>query len=199
MDRKFYSSIVMTADINSKIISIIQNASNYCYIISPSISLWPLLEREFEKSSILHKSLTVITRPSDDAAKKELFAMLVEKYKVNVLLLQNLHFSLCFNENESLFSSMSVHDNSQENTFEIGSYFFKPTLSSRLKSKIVEDELLRFSVKLRTSMIKSNPAVEEFSHIAGSEMQVINARTSDLDMDYDNNADEDDSPIEIPW
>ena len=171
--------IVMTADIDSKIINIIKNAVSYCYIISPSICLWPLLEREFEKSIGSKKNITVIAEKTEDYEQLSVFKILAEKYKVSVFLVENLHFSLFFNENENFFSSMNAHDNSREDTFELGIYSQQPAVSARLKSKVVDDELMKFCTRFTCSPVETV--------------------TSDIDMDYDNNADEDDAPVEIPW
>lgn len=185
-------TIVMTADIDSKIINIIQNAGSYCYIISPSLFLWPLLEREFEKAIGSKKTINVIAEKTTDAKQLSVFKLLTEKYKVSVFLVENLHFSLFFNEKESFFSSMAVHDNSQENTFELGVYSAQPNVSLKLKTKVVEEELLKFGVQFNSASkaeeIEEDPLVKEMSTIS-----------SDVDMGYDNNADEDEAPVEMPW
>lgn len=197
MSKRAYDSIVMTADIDSKIINIVQNTSKYCYIISPSISLWPLLERAFGKCVGSDKKITVIVDNSCDVEQRNIYKKLIEKYGIEVLLVNNLHFSLFFNEKESLFSSMSVYDNSQENNFELGSYSFNPELSANLKIKVIDEELLKFSTKFGIETeTQEDPLVKEVESLPESQKKEID---SSLDMNYDNNADEDDSPVDMPW
>lgn len=197
MSKRAYDSIVMTADIDSKIINIVQNTSKYCYIISPSISLWPLLERAFEKCVGSDKKITVIVDNSCDVDQRNIYKKLIEKYGIEVLLVNNLHFSLFFNEKESLFSSMRVYDNSQENNFELGSYSFNPELSANLKIKVIDEELLKFSTKFGIETeTQEDPLVKEVESLPESQKKEID---SSLDMNYDNNADEDDSPVDMPW
>ena len=191
-----YGTIVMTADIDSKIINIIKNAVFYCYIISPSVFLWPLLEREFEKSIGTKKNITVIAKKTTDEAQLSVFKVLAENYRVSDFFVENHNFSLFFNETESFFSSMTVHDNSQENTFELGVYSQQIDLSTRLKSKVVEEELLKFSKQyIPSSSIEESKDVPEEDPVV-KELKEIPA---DGEMGYDNNADEDDAPVDMPW
>ena len=134
-------NILLTHQIPGKIIEIIQESTEYCFLVTPYFQPWPILERELEKSAKDNKKLIFIFRNQEDAIQR--FSYLNEEYGYDVIFLERLHTKLYLNEKTSLITSMNLYDSSKENNFEIGYCFEGRQYSKDLKKQIIDDDILK--------------------------------------------------------
>lgn len=139
-------NILLTHQIPGKIIEIIQNSKDYCFLVTPYFQPWPLLERELEKSASDNKKIVFIFRDQDNAVFD--FSYLNDNYDFDLVFVDRLHTKLYMNDKEVLISSMNLYDSSKENNYEVGYYFSNWTVSKDFKKQIIEDDILKGNTKI---------------------------------------------------
>lgn len=137
MDR----NILLTHQLPGKIIEIIQDSKDYCFLVTPYFQSWPLLDRELEKSASDNKKIVFIFRNQDNAIYD--FSYLNDNYGFDLVFVDRLHTKLYMNDQEVLISSMNLYDSSKENNFEVGYYFSNWTISKDFKKQIIDDDILK--------------------------------------------------------
>jgi len=134
-------NILLTHQIPGKIIEIIQNSKEYCFLVTPYFQPWGILERELDKAARDNKKIIFIFRDQDDARFQ--FSFLNKEYGFDLVFVDRLHTKLYLNEKEALLSSMNLYDSSKENNFEVGYSFGSSTYSREFKEQIIDDDILK--------------------------------------------------------
>ena len=138
------NSILLIHQIPAKIIEILQNSEEYCFIISPYFQSWNILDRELEKAAADNKKVIFIFR--DDYNARLNFSYLNEDYNFDLVFVERLHTKLYLNERESLITSMNLYDSSKENNYEVGYYFETRQNSRHFKEKVIDNDILKGNV-----------------------------------------------------
>lgn len=139
--------ILQTHQLSTAIIDIINESEQYCYIVTPYIKLWPLLERTLDKAKKKEKRITIVMR-YDAKGNPQLAQNIHAKYGFEVIALDKMHTKLYLSENQALVTSMNLYDTSKENNHEIGILFDKSSLSETLLKEYVINDLLQVKPKL---------------------------------------------------
>ncbi len=166
-------NILLTHQIPGKIIEIIQNAKDYCFLVTPYFQPWPLLERELEKAARDNKKIIFIFRKPNDFGDD--FSYLNDNYGFDLIFVDRLHTKLYLNEQETLISSMNLYDSSKENNFEVGYYFSSMCVSRDFKKQIIDDDIL-----------KSNPYILQGRYFAELEEKEREAQSNSASNQFDN-------------
>jgi len=141
--------ILPTHKIPSAIIDIIDESEQYCFIVSPYLSLWPLLERSLSKAARQKKRITFIVR--NDPSVNPIAKKIHDTYGFEIVSLNNLHAKLYLNERHSLITSMNLFDYSKEQNHEIGIFSDDRRFSTELLQEYVVNDLLQVKPHFRLS------------------------------------------------
>ena len=135
MREKFYRA----HQISTAIIDIIDSSQKYCYLVSPYIKIWDLLDRVLEQASNKKKKIVFVLRDCDHngALKK-----ITTQYGFETYLIPNLHSKLYLNERKAIIGSMNLYDTSQSRNFELGVLVEGRHNINVLKKEVIEDDLL---------------------------------------------------------
>ena len=133
-------NILLTYQIAGKIIEILQNSKDYCFLVSPYFKSWDILDRELEKAAVNNKKIIFVFR-DDNHARNE-FSYLNEDFGFDVIFVNRLHTKLYFNEREALISSMNLYDSSKEKNYEVGYYFQSSSIARNIKTQVIDDDIL---------------------------------------------------------
>lgn len=124
---------------STEIISLIEAAEKYCFLVTPYYKPWPLLNRALEKAAASNKQIIFIFRASHE---NEAIAKSLNKQGFDVHLVERLHTKLYLNEKIVIISSMNIYDSSKENNYEVG-YKIKNAYESRqFKEDVIEKDIL---------------------------------------------------------
>ena len=140
MDR----NILLTHQIPGKIIEILQNSKDYCFLVSPYFKSWNILDRELEKAALDNKKVIFVFRDENNVRNE--FSYLNEDYGFDLIFVDRLHSKLYFNEREVLLSSMNLYDSSKENNYEVGYYFENYSTSRNFKTQVVDEDILKGNI-----------------------------------------------------
>lgn len=138
--------ILRTHQISAAVIDIIEGTKEHCYLITPYLRSWPILERTFAKASELGTKLTFIVR-SDPKTEKAVMTM-NRKYGFEVIVLERLHTKLYLNEKTAVVSSMNLYDSSNEYNYELALRIRNHHQVRQFRKEIVEQDLLALTPKL---------------------------------------------------
>ncbi len=135
-------NILLTHQIGSQIIDIIRESKEWCFLVTPYFQPWTLLEREFEKASKDGKKIMFIFR-AEELGDNTYADYLNTQYGFDVAYVPKLHMKLYMNERKILISSMNLYDYSKENNYEIGYVINNGYYAKKLKSDVIESDLLK--------------------------------------------------------
>ncbi len=133
------SNILDANKIPSKIIEIIQNSTEYCFLVTAYFQTWNILDRELEKAANQNKKIVFILR---DNSKNREYEYLNSQYGFDIIYVENLHTKLYFNESEALISSMNLYKYSTENNYELGYYFSGRQYSKDFLDTVINGDIL---------------------------------------------------------
>jgi hypothetical protein len=133
------TKILRTHQISAAVIELIEETKEYCYLVSPYIKMWHLLDRALAKASEQSKRITVITR----AGSENNFDVrkLNESYGFEVVVLDFLHTKLYLNEKSAVVSSMNLYDTSSTRNHELALHL-RQHEARKLKQEIIDQDLL---------------------------------------------------------
>jgi hypothetical protein len=127
------AKILGTHQISAAVIELIEETRQYCYLVSPYIKMWHLLDRALAKASEQDKRITVITRAGSE-----------RKFDVRgfeVVVLNFLHTKLYVNERSAIVSSINLYDTSSTRNHELALHF-QGAEAKKLKQEIIDQDLL---------------------------------------------------------
>lgn len=132
------TKILKTHQISAAVIELIEATKEYCYLVSPYIKMWQLLDRALGKASEQNKRITVIIRSGseENAHVRKLLA-----YGFEIVVLDFLHTKLYLNESSAIVSSMNLYDTSSTRNHELALQLGKQE-TRKLKQEIIEQDLL---------------------------------------------------------
>lgn len=134
-------NILLIHQIPEKIIEIIKNSSDFCFLVTPYFKPWTILEREFEKAAKNNKKIIFIFRDENDSINR--FSYLNDDYDFDLIFVERLHAKLYLNEKEALLTSMNLYESSKDNNYEIGYYLQGIATAKNLKKQVIEDDILQ--------------------------------------------------------
>jgi hypothetical protein len=111
-------NILHTHQLSGAVIDIIERSKEYCYLVTPYLRTWPLLERALDKASQQKKRLTIVLRNVDGTANR--IEGLHKRYGFEIIVLDDLHAKLYCSESSVLVASMNLYDSSQAKNLEVG-------------------------------------------------------------------------------
>lgn len=161
--------ILHTHQISSTIIELIDESKEYCYLISPYIEPWTLLERSLEKAARQRKRITFIVRNENDTLAR--IKTLHATYGFEFMMFDWLHSKLYCNERRALVSSMNLYDGSQKRNQEIGALFDHPPEANAVLEDYILGDLLATPPRL---ILKGY--LHEGDKLIASEMKNLEAR-----------------------
>lgn len=164
--------ILHTHQISSTIIELIDESKEYCYLISPYIETWTLLERSLEKAARQRKRITFIVRNEDETLAR--IKGIHATYGFEFMMFDWLHSKLYCNERRALVTSMNLYDSSQKRNQEIGALFESASDASALLDEYILGDLLATPPRL----ILKGYFHEEDKTVA-TEMKALEARVSE--------------------
>lgn len=132
------SNILDVNKIPTKIIEIIQNSNEYCFLVTAYFQTWDILDRELEKAAKQNKKIIFMLRDNEKNHEYEY----LNDYGFDIVFVENLHTKLYFNESESLISSMNLYKYSTENNYELGYYFSGRYQSKEFLEKVIKNDIL---------------------------------------------------------
>ncbi len=138
--------ILRTHQISAAVIDLIEETKEHCYLVTPYLRPWPILERAFAKARELGTKLTLIVR-HEAKAEKAIMAM-NDVYGFEVIVLERLHTKLYLNEKTAVVSSMNLYDSSNENNYELALRIRIGSQVRQLRKEIIEQDLLALSPRL---------------------------------------------------
>jgi len=129
--------ILTTSKISSKIIEIIDESREYCLIVTPYLKLWHHLENSLKTTSDKNKRIIFFFR--NDKDNKAEIKKFYDKYKFDIVFINNLHAKIYLNEKEALITSMNLYDASQKDNYEIGILLKEKTIiDNHVKTYIID-------------------------------------------------------------
>ena len=167
-----YFEYLKTHRISPAIIDIIETTRKHCYLVTPYIKPWPVLERTFNKASESGTRITVILRAEQNS--RQVGRRLNDSYGFEVIVLERLHTKLYLNEQCALIGSMNLYDSSNERNYELAIHTSHPSFVRELREEVVQQDLL---------------ALDPVEHLQGSfhEEEVVRRRVMEaFERDLDN-------------
>ena len=134
------TNILLVHQIQDRIIEIIRNSKEYCFLITPFFQPWPILQRELEKAAQQEKKIIFILRNTPENHWD--FESLNDNFGFDVIFVERLHTKLYLNENECLISSMNLYESSKDNNYELGYYFKNRQQSKNFKETVIDNDIL---------------------------------------------------------
>lgn len=138
-------NLLSVYQIPTRIIDIIENARDYCFLISPYYRPWPLLMRALEK--VAQRSTRVIFVFRYNEVDRKDIEFLNKELHFDVALVERLHSKIYLNESEALITSMNLYDSSKENNYEVGCHFPLKDEAKDIHDKIVLGDILSLKPK----------------------------------------------------
>jgi ribosomal protein L37E len=135
------SSFLLAHHIPGKIIDIIRESKEYCFIVSPYFQKWNHLEQTLKLSSEEAKKIFFLFR--DDQSSLQDIIDLNLKYNFDIYFIKNLHAKIYLNEKEALITSMNLYNYSKEENFEIGYSISNFIQVKELAKDIIAGEILK--------------------------------------------------------
>lgn len=135
--------ILKTHQISAEVIELIGSTERQCYLVTPYLRSWPLLNRSLDKAKDQEKQVTVFVRSGEQG--KNGIPELQRRYQFELFAVENLHTKLYLNERTAIISSMNLYDSSKERNHELAYLFEGTRTAQEFKKLIVEDELLAAS------------------------------------------------------
>jgi len=137
--------IIKTQGISNKISEIIENAEEYCFLVSPYLKIWKHLDTSFKMA--VDKKIRIIfflrENPSIYKNKnKEKIKNILnfnKDYNFDIIFIKNLHAKIYLNEKEALITSMNLYDVSVYNNLEIGILIHNKDIIKNIASNIILD------------------------------------------------------------
>jgi phosphatidylserine/phosphatidylglycerophosphate/cardiolipin synthase-like enzyme len=111
-------NILLGQQISSRIVEIIENAEDYCYIVTPYFNPWYDLIKALKL--IQKKQISVAFLVRDEKKISKDIINLNSKYDFDVYFIRDLHAKLYLNEKEAVITSMNILEYSKDNNYEIG-------------------------------------------------------------------------------
>lgn len=133
-------NILLVHQIQDRIIEIIRNSKDYCFLVTPFFQPWPILQRELEKAAQKEKKIIFILR--DTPENRWNFESLTDDFGFDVIFVDRLHTKLYLNESECLISSMNLYESSKDNNYELGYYFKNKQQSKNFKETVIDNDIL---------------------------------------------------------
>lgn len=134
------TNILLVHQIPDRIIEIIRNTKDYCFLVTPFFHPWAILQRELEKAAQQEKKIIFILR--DTPENHWNFESLTDDFGFDVIFVDRLHTKLYLNESECLISSMNLYESSKDNNYELGYYFKNRQQSKNFKETIIDNDIL---------------------------------------------------------
>ena len=134
------TNILLVHQIQDRIIEIIRNSKEYCFLVTPFFQPWPILQRELEKAAQQEKKIIFILRNTPENHWD--FESLNDNFGFDVIFVERLHTKLYLNENECLISSMNLYESSKDNNYELGYYFKNRQQSKNFKETVIDNDIL---------------------------------------------------------
>ena len=134
------SSFLTIHQISGKIIEIIKESKEYCFLVTPYYKPWPLLERALEEATQNQKKIVFIFRKNE--VPDSIINKLNKEMQFDIVLLERLHTKLYFNEKQALITSMNLYDSSKDYNYEMGYSISGYGNIKNLKEVIIENDLL---------------------------------------------------------
>ena len=134
------SNILLVHQIQDRIIEIIKNSKEFCFLVTPFYQPWTILNRELEKAARQEKKIVFILRNTDE--NRFNCDSLNYDYGFDVVFVDRLHTKLYLNECEALISSMNLYESSKDNNYELGYYFGNRTQAKNLKEAVIDNDIL---------------------------------------------------------
>jgi phosphatidylserine/phosphatidylglycerophosphate/cardiolipin synthase-like enzyme len=131
------TKFLKTPELSLAILQLIDEAAQYCYLVTPYVKLWPQLERSLHKASTRGLFLTFIIR--EDPKSPELVKKLNGELGFEVYVIKDIHIKLFLNEERCFIASMNLFDASQTKNLEIG-YFLQD--SKNIVKDIIQNYIL---------------------------------------------------------
>jgi len=121
-----YEILKKTDIISAKITNIIDEAEEYCFLITPYFNEWIHLERSLEAANKQKKRIVFFFSEKQDLdeykdrKKKDRITEFYKKYNFDIIYIKNLHAKIYLNEKEAIITSMNLYDSSNRYNYEIG-------------------------------------------------------------------------------
>jgi len=135
------SKILRTHQLSAEIINLIDNANQYCYLVTPYYKPWELLNRSLELAAQAKKKIYFILR--NELKVNNIASMLSRQYKCEVRILDYLHTKLYVSDKQAIISSMNLYDTSNSRNLEMGYLIESKPEVQKIKKEIIIDELLK--------------------------------------------------------
>ena len=133
------TKILRTHQISAAVIQLIEDSREFCYLVSPYIKMWQLLDRTLAKASDQDKRITVITRSGSEDNRD--VRKLNKAYGFEIVVLDFLHTKLYVNEKAAIVSSMNLYDTSSTRNHEMA-LLLNGYEAKKIKKQIIDDDLL---------------------------------------------------------
>jgi len=129
--------VLTTAEISTKIIKIIDDAKEYCLIVTPYLKSWLHLQNCLKTASDKKKRIIFFFR--DDQSEKAEIKEFYKIYKFDIVFIKDLHAKIYLNEKEALITSMNLYNTSQEKNYEMGVLLKKKEIiDNHVKTYIID-------------------------------------------------------------
>jgi hypothetical protein len=136
------SRILKTAEISTEVVKLIQESREYCYLVTPYFSPWPLLDRVLQETKQRGRRITMIVRADQKPHQILQLEQMQARFQYEMIELRYLHMKLYLSEKAAILSSMNLYDSSQEKNYEVGYLFEDQRTARSFLDDIVESELL---------------------------------------------------------
>ncbi|MBR1713910.1 MAG: hypothetical protein IJ717_03070 [Treponema sp.] len=154
------SAILKLEDIQTRIIHIIEESEQFCYIVTPWFDPWDSLVKSLVKAEREKKNITFILR---DEIESHEWRRLKTRHGFRLFFVERLHTKLYMNEKEALITSMNCCDSSKEFNYELGYDITNLDEIQFLKTSIVEQDILNgldcYEFIDNTSTYKDDPFI----------------------------------------
>ena len=134
-------NLLLVHEIPSKIVEIIRESKEYCFLVTPYFQAWPVLERELEKASQKQKKIVFVFRQDENLFPFRSLDYLNTQYGFDVVYTERLHTKLYMNEQQVLITSMNLYDSSKENNYELGYVLNGRSFSKQIKETVLDDDI----------------------------------------------------------
>ncbi len=131
-------NVLTIHQITGEIINLIEDAKEYCFLITPYYKPWPILQRALDKAAKLEKKIIFVFRTNDVSIDQ------IDRLKesgFDIHFVDRLHTKLYLNEKSAIISSMNLYDSSKEFNYEIGYKINRKDEVNKIKEIVIDKDI----------------------------------------------------------